>query len=605
MDAGYSGYGKKEPNRARLRSQLLNNELGAIDVAEEEPMSGRSAPMYAGSPAFANNFAFQPQSQQQPAHGQFQPGRASQIPHSYPVADPRSSSLVSHSTNGKRSLQSNGLGNLFRMRHARSKDKDNEKDDDEGETYMTNGDNSILTFNDISSLRNNGGHKYGFGGAMDDTSPIIPTLITRGHENMNNVEYRKHLAAQKKMAVSALAQQKQKSGNFPPSGPRTMSLQHAHNPYAAPGQQMGGQVPPYVRANSMMAGPPQQIRLPNARGTPPPPMAGGPRTMSLTTNRRPLVQPNAGFRPQMAGPQQGPYGPYMNGPQPMHQQNHRMRPNYPYNAGPHGENSKSASQLPRGNVTPLSTSSAISPNSPASLRPSTLTPDSNIAEGSQNADTSTLDPEQKSSRVSSLKSDVPVTGKLNVIKLSDPQQQELKNKEESLRALELQLREKENKLKEREKKAKELEKKQLEDLKVKQRADTDSPEPQQSPKFASNNQKPGNVKNQESNGKTSRRSQIQSVATFESSITNDSPVKRGSYTTGLYMLDNTTNGNAYFTASDLLNGGSSSQEPGNSSEVTITGPGKQASKTLENEGKSDGEPADISNKTTGLKKTKS
>lgn len=565
MNTGPQNLVRKEPNRAQLRSQLLNNDLGTIDLAQERPINQAAPSQYPMAPAYNN--AYQPQ---QPQYGQppFQPGRASYVQQGYQAADQRRPSLQSQSAGGKRSLQSNAISGLFKMRNGRSKAKDSDEEDD---TFMTDGDSSVLTFSDISSLRNNGGHKYGFGGAMDDTSPIIPTLITKGHEKMNNIEYRKHLAAQKKMTMNALSKQNKPMHQVPPQGgPRTMSLQHSYNPYnaQAPPRDNFNQGPPYARANSMMSGPPPQMRYPNARGTPPPPGAGAPRTMSLTTNRRNMANPHGGFRPQAAAFAARPTSPYIGGQPPMPYQGPR-----PSNmmVAPGGgypiQDIKPATPLPNENVTPHSSSSLVSSNSLASHRPSSQTPDSQNIDDPSTVSNLLSGSAQKLPRESPLKSEVNNTGKLNIIKLSDPQQA-LRDKEQFLQERERLIAEKEEELRVKEREAQE-QKVRSATVEKQPPLNTYNTVSEQSPRFKLSRQRSDPQVTQPNSGRIGRRSQVQSMATFESSLSNDSPVRKKDDKTGLYMLDNTTEGNAYFTASDLLNEEASRLHE-NLSNVTIT-----------------------------------
>lgn len=127
-------------------------------------------------------------------------------------------------------------------------------DEDEDEAVMMS-DNSTMTFNDIKTLGNKGGDKYGYSG---DTAPIIPTIFTKGHDNMSSTEYRKHMMNQKKMAMSAMA--KQQIGPTPAqtnNGPRSMSLQSNYNPIHANSQMVNRMQPPMpmpqhgVRSNTL------------------------------------------------------------------------------------------------------------------------------------------------------------------------------------------------------------------------------------------------------------------------------------------------------------------------------------------------------------------
>ncbi|SCV05214.1 LANO_0H02564g1_1 [Lachancea nothofagi CBS 11611] len=654
MDAGTAAFSKKENSRAQVRSQLLNNDIGNINVAHERP-TGANSPSQPFPGNFPSNFPSNNATyyQQQPATGQpsFQQERASYV--AYPARDPRASSLTSQSTTSKRSLQSHGISNLFKLRSGRSKHIEN---DDDEETLMTDADNSILTFNDISSMRNNGGHKYGMGGGMDDTSPIIPTLITRGHDNMNNIEYRKHLAAQKKMTVNSLVNQKRANELGPSGDPRAMSLQYSHSPYVAQQQHPmmnGNQIPPYGRANSMMSGPPPQLRQWNPKmNGPHPPPGNGPRAMSLTSGarRRPMMPPPGGYRPQSGaippagqgppgatnfygptgptGPAgsasrtsfQGPTGAYgparssVQGPSfsrgspyvqaypghqnstvagPQYMPQHVQRPNSPLQSHDEtndNEHTKSASHLMKESETPLSSSSAMSINSLTSYRAPSQTPESQSAEDSGNI--ITMNEGQSESKQHLQKEGTTNLGKLNIIKLSDPKQKELRDKE-------LQVTQKEKETQTKEPEAQYQEASKSDHLNA-----LHSVSKEFSPKFHSSNSRLNNEQKDENDATTGqRRSQVQSMATFESLISNDSPVKRKNNQSTLYKLENSTDGNEYFTASELVDDVAGRSD--NVSEVTITHKAAHVStKETSTSEKQSATPPELERKDSGLGKAR-
>ncbi|SCU87096.1 LADA_0E01970g1_1 [Lachancea dasiensis] len=603
MDSGSAAFGRREPNKAQLRNQLLGSDIGNINVANEQPMpvmaeASHSYSLPGNRPPPAN-FSYY---SQQPGYGKppLNSGRASFA--GYPNGDPRASSMTSQSSN--RSVQPHSISNLFRMRNGRSK---NSVADEEEETLMEDSDSSILTFNDISSLRNSGGRRYGVGPGVDDTSPIIPTLMTKGHSNMNNVEYRKHLAAQKKMTMNALTKQNQKTGaRSANSDPRAMSLQYSHSPFV-PHSQPGApvnQMPPYTRANSMMAGPPPQVRNWNPQiggGDPqyprrPAANANGPRTMSLAsgTGRRPMVAPPPGnYRPNPVNlPQRAPGAPSPLGPPNAYSSAGPQGSLYPpsqspqtyqdrsFEQNPTAFNQQSASsstsqthaqdfrlpipsQVSKENVTPLSSSSAVSTTSLSSYRESSQTPESQHGEeGAQvNAEPQYHDNQAQKGEVNN-------AGKINILKLSDPRQRELKDeedssrklkvKEDNLRKLEYELQQREKKLEDRELKEEKMEDDMAGRIKILSQ--------ERSPRFHASH-----IKSQEENiaAADRRRSQIQSMATFESALSSDSPIKRNPNQATLYKLDNTTDTNAYFTASDLIER-DNDRNRDNVSEVTLT-----------------------------------
>ncbi|XDT05704.1 Hypothetical protein J6897_03522 [Nakaseomyces glabratus] len=190
-------------------------------------------------------------------------------------------------------------------------------DNEEGADIIEDPSASVITYNDIRKNANKGGDKYGYGG---DTAPIIPTIVTTD-KNTSNTDYRKYMTTQKKLAMNRMAKQgtpqtpsppsklqqyQQYQQMMPPNGsnPRAMSLQGfgSGSPFY---QQSGtgnlpnnrlpnGQFMGDSRANSMMSaqnpmmrGPPQHAQpmyqQPNFSGTMTTP---GPRNTS--PNRVPM-----------------------------------------------------------------------------------------------------------------------------------------------------------------------------------------------------------------------------------------------------------------------------------------------------------------------------
>ncbi|SCU92588.1 LAFA_0F11584g1_1 [Lachancea sp. 'fantastica'] len=666
MEAGTAAFAKNQSAQAQLRNQLLSNDMGNIDFADEEIRA--AGPRNSGPPAgFPPNHYNRPQPQQQPyqqvpyqqpqyfaPHEQMQPMQNEQaqtfgnIPFNnrrmpasgYAPQDPRASSLTSQSfaPSGKKSLQSNGISNLFKLRQNRSKEVEN---DNEEETFITDADNSLLTFNDISSLRNNGGHKYGMGAGMDDTSPIIPTLMTKSHDKMNNVEYRKFLAAQKKMNYSAISKQNKQGAQGFNNDPRAMSLQSSQNPYTPQQQIYGGQMAPYSHANSMTSGTPQMMPYgrtnsmmaggppptaqygransmmsgppPQARGWSPQPhvqrpinngqINNGPRAMSLTAaaGRRPMPQAYPSSQPQTRAFQprtQGTPGPSIKD---QNMQTTTLPPgtvgnNYASQNSQRFKAVTSASveteqddydatstQALRDYETHASSSSALSDKSFPSYRARSQTPDSqaemkkempNIHGG--------MDSEPQTQQKSTIN-----TGKLNIIKLSTPHQRELLDRGNTMHSSNM-------------------------DSEIVDQANSNSMDGknssmlgrklEESPKFNSSEnraspQHPGMTYGNR------RRSQIQSMATMESAVSTDSPTKKRNQN-NLYMLDNATDGNAYVTAPELIERDDGVNEH-NLSEITITSRAN-SSKSISSQGSQFNRAGNKSSerKETGFSKTR-
>lgn len=182
MDAGLAtiNNGKGHSNVTRTKDQLLDTTINSLSLADNIPSSNVHYELHST-----------PQSHNNPNSDQFRGKKMSVTSNSF-----------SNFFKGKNPMGKKGLG------------VDDTPDDDDIEIS----DASMITFNDISSLRNNGGPKYSYNSGFDDTSPIIPTILTKDNGNMNNIEYRKHITAQKKMAFNAMAKLQQ-------YGPRAMSLQ--------------------------------------------------------------------------------------------------------------------------------------------------------------------------------------------------------------------------------------------------------------------------------------------------------------------------------------------------------------------------------------------
>ncbi|CAG98576.1 uncharacterized protein KLLA0_F17545g [Kluyveromyces lactis] len=330
MDAGVTALDQRRgagmSSKAQLRNQLLHSDIGNIDITKEQQINkqkGNTGPM---APPVVPLQAQQYESNYNPSsYNYMQQPRQQSLqmqprPHfDYPGDSSRKSSMSS-STASFSNFFKGKYKKLNQKRHSQYDEKANEDDDN---TDFSDHDSSFLTFNDISSMRNNGGHAYGYGGHLDDTSPIIPTIVTSGNTNsMNNIEYRKLMMNQKKMAFNSLAKQQQQQAQFSasvPGGPRTMSLQNYHQrPMVRPGVSgPGTMMGPAGPQQSRIPRPPNGSRFNSLMGGGASPMAGrpgyppqqgppnDPRTMSLTADRRPPTQMNGNS--QFRNGYQGPY----------------------------------------------------------------------------------------------------------------------------------------------------------------------------------------------------------------------------------------------------------------------------------------------------------
>lgn len=262
--------------------------------------------------------------------------------------------------------------------------------DDSGADVLdfTNGAN--VSFDDIAHLRDHGPYVTGMG--RQDTAPIIPTLGTgsTGGKSVNNVQYRKQMNQQKKLALASSARAMSMGGQNPmnPPGdpramsmggfnsmndPRSMSLMSA-NPMNDPRSMslMTGN-PMDPRTMSMGGNMPNGLNVTNGPNMPNGPYGvpangramsmGGPRTMSMG-QRPPMAQ--YGQMPQgqplyQQGPhgqynsqQYGPYGYQQPGPgQPVPGQQGQYGPRpMPLRQGPNGAGPRTMSLTSNGNISP-------------------------------------------------------------------------------------------------------------------------------------------------------------------------------------------------------------------------------------------------------------
>lgn len=335
MDAGLATIDQRRApasSRAYMRNQLLQSDIGNIDITKEKPINQKimngsewghpptmMEPVMGPQGGVPSNFYGGPARTPVPYRYQGQaPGRDERLKMAEAGSSRKSSMNSSQNT----------FSNFFKGKYRKmgrgeryEGDALNEEDDN---FDLSGHGSSILTFNDISSMRNNGGHAYGYGGHMDDTSPIIPTLVTQEHNSMNNTEYRKHVMAQRKMAFNNIAKQQQQQSDGP-AGPRTMSLQNYHQrPVMRPGPMGPSKMGPpnSSRMNSLMNGPNPMM---GRQGYPPmvPGPTNDPRAMSLG-GKRPVMPFGVYTAPN--GPVRSPVGPEQlapDGPRTMSLQNQR------------------------------------------------------------------------------------------------------------------------------------------------------------------------------------------------------------------------------------------------------------------------------------------
>ncbi|KAL6944643.1 hypothetical protein ACO0RG_001386 [Hanseniaspora osmophila] len=259
------------------------------------------------------------------------------------------------------------FGNIFKKKGS-SRGRDDFNDDKDEDVELGPGESQLVSFNDISGFRNSGGPSYGNKNATADTAPIIPTImsdVNADASKLNNVEYRKMLNTQKKLAMSNFGkfqqQQQQQQQQQSPMGfgsniPRAMSMQQMppramsmqNGPPGTAFQQFNAaspqfrnagtppQPPPsgaYSRSNSMMNG--VNPMNPQIRSNPGTMQNGPPRAMTMQT-RPPINQSSSQFglgnsaqTPPALGAQQQKMGPpqqpgNMTGPRAMSMQS---RPN--------------------------------------------------------------------------------------------------------------------------------------------------------------------------------------------------------------------------------------------------------------------------------------
>ncbi|KAK6454572.1 uncharacterized protein RJT20DRAFT_130735 [Scheffersomyces xylosifermentans] len=268
MDAGTAA--QANTHKARLRQHLLNGE---------QDIDALSQPVYAQQQQFQQN-----------QYQQNQYGVLPQQPYSnYDIMTPLPT-VNANSGSRKASLTSQSSMNRFFRRNKAGGNFNEDVGADIQE--LTSGAN--VSFDDITHIRDRG--PYGMSTKTLDTTPIIPTLGgTPGGKGgaVNNIQYRKQMNQQKKIALA--------------NGARAMTLSGT-NPMQQPGfqQQQGfqGQMGNDPRAMSLNMNPHYNRAMSLNTSQP----MGGPRTMSLN-NRQPPMNNMPGPNGPIPGPIPGPNGP--------------------------------------------------------------------------------------------------------------------------------------------------------------------------------------------------------------------------------------------------------------------------------------------------------
>ncbi|QID87262.1 hypothetical protein GRS66_009933 [Saccharomyces pastorianus] len=632
MDAGISAMAPRngQPSaRAQLRNNLLNSDIGNIDIREETPISGQEK----NSSNISNQSFPMPQQQQQQHQipqqyyrnnsneapmpvpvqypqmpTQMHPQQQQQQQYDFGYSDPSTNGIpvIQHnfpkptpsnnrnSTNTRKSssLTQSSFSNFFKHKHQFGKSKKKTKGgagdgDDDDDVIMEDSTSADLTFNDIQTFGHKGGDKYGYGG---DSTPIIPTLVTKDRGNMTNTEYRKYLTNQRKIAMNAMAKQTQNVGadSLPP---RAMSLQSFPNgnpmvqaptphPLFQPNNTMN---PNNSRSNSLMSGPPRQFQQQQQqqRGPPlnqynnrpgqfqnpsQPVMRPGqqppqqPRAMSLTNSPRYSPQNARPFVPQQQIPQRQQQLQQQIPQRQQQQQQQQMSQNYramslqaqnlpqgpnrgnlidgdrraiPANQsiGPSSISSRnnSAYSIPNVKNKPPTASSSFSTTSTSSFVDGTAVPD--------------LATQKSSPLRKQINNNLAIEnkGKLNVLQLSAPQQDELKEKERELAEMENSLRERELLIAQKERAKIETE--------TKESKETLREEDDLNLRPTSALETGLRDLSLEGENAVANRS---SLVTFSSTFS-DSPSKQKIFNarTGMYKLENSTDINEYVTAQEF------------------------------------------------------
>lgn len=293
--------------KGKLRQRLLNSELD-INVLNEQqqpqiPMQQQMA-MEQGGGVYQQQYP-QAYPQAYVANGaQSQPS----FLNSY-------ESLTNQGANeGVRKASLTSQSNMTMNKFFRRNKGDGGFDEETGADIndLTNGSN--VSFDDISHIRDRG--KYGVNGPHLDSTPFIPTIGggigSASGKSLNNIQYRKQMNHQKKMAYASNARAMSLAGSNPmqqTSDPRAMSLSSFGNG--------NGPRAMSLNSNGMMANGPRAMSLNNRMPMPPPGKGGympqnGPRTMSMRNNGAPFgngpyMQPTGG--PRAMSLTNGPPGP--------------------------------------------------------------------------------------------------------------------------------------------------------------------------------------------------------------------------------------------------------------------------------------------------------
>lgn len=399
------------------RSNLLSDDIGNIDISHETPIEGPPHPNNLNNP---QQFAPPQQQQMRPYSTQgFQKLNNNNMNQQYPPQQQQYHTNNQMNNNMNMNMQANqqyqnnnnsyvqrqqqrhrvntqqkqekktyslnqksftnffkaknhgfGVGNKSKRNNGGGGGGGGGDDDEDGEVLIDDPDTSTITFNDIQKFGFKNGDKLN---VSEDTTPLVPTLITKQSNNMTNTEYRKYLNNQRKNVLTSFNNQNTNPNSAGPGTnngnimmeqrqpPRAMSLQsgfNGGNPYLMQQQQVGRQpngmpyggmnVPnpsmpnigsnsgnnsnrPTVgdpRTNSLMMGKPPMSYT--QQMMPPQNNMNQPRAMSLTTNpNRQNMTPGFNSLQQQAinnpPPQAMNYGPHQNN---MNQPQPQMEPQY-------------------------------------------------------------------------------------------------------------------------------------------------------------------------------------------------------------------------------------------------------------------------------------
>lgn len=257
-------------SKARFRNQLLQSDIGNIDIRYEQKVN--KSPIPNSNPNFF--------SKQQPEQQYLNKRPMNDINNNMMYANhPRFNSMQQTSMpqpqfqlgnedkSRASSLNQKSISNFFKnkgpnihfKRSNNSKGRTLDDYNDDEDVVVDSSD--AYTFNDIPGM----GHREDKFNHNTNITPIIPTLMTKQHTKMNNTEYRKHTNTQKKINYATM-NPNQRGVNMDQNGPRTMSLQNFSNNSSLPlriQQNQYIQQSPEFRSNSLTEGPPNN--QPNLR----------------------------------------------------------------------------------------------------------------------------------------------------------------------------------------------------------------------------------------------------------------------------------------------------------------------------------------------------